>query len=65
METMRKFTFNTKVEKTAFLIINPKRKNKEEKLNNQLKQGEIQRTSEYRYLGEWYTEKGNHKQRMD
>ena len=59
METMRKFTFNNGTDKTAFMIINQKR-NKTEKLHNRIKRGEIRRTNEYKYLGEWYNEKGNH-----
>ena len=43
------------------MIVNPKRNNNNiEKLHSVIKRGEICRTHEYRYLGEWYNEKGNH-----
>ena len=61
MENTRKFTFNNKTDKTAFLIVNPKKKNQAtNKLKTQIKRGEIQRATEYKYVGEWYTEKSNH-----
>ena len=64
METTRKFTFNNETDKTAFMVVNPKRNNKIEKLRNCIKKGNICRTYEYKYLGEWYNEKGNHEKSL-
>ena len=61
MEDVRKFTFNNGTDKTAFMINNPKKESKNiQELRNRVKRGEIKRTNEYKYLGEWYNEKGNH-----
>ena len=61
MEDIRKYTFNNEVDKTAFLIINPKKgSEKIQELENQVKRGKIKRTHEYKFVGEWYNEKGNH-----
>ena len=61
MEDVRKYTFNNEVDKTAFLIINPKKgSEKIQELENQVKRGKIKRTHEYKFVGEWYNEKGNH-----
>ena len=64
METSRHFTFNNKPDKTAFMVMNPKRDNNVNKLKNKIKRGEIERTKEYVYVGEWYTEKNSHKKRL-
>ena len=64
MEITRKVTFNVGTDKTAFLIVNPKRNNTMDKLRNQIKRGEIERTKEYKYVGEWYTEEGTHKKSL-
>ena len=64
METTRGFTFNNEPNKTAFMIINPKKGNQLEKLRNTIKRGEIGRTQEYEYVGEWYTEKGTHEKSL-
>ena len=65
MEDSRKFIFNNKVDKTAFMIIHPKKESRDvQKLKTQVKRGEIERTKEYKFLGEWYTEKGNHERSM-
>ena len=60
METTRKFIFNNKVDKTAFIVINAKKNNEIKELRTKIKRGAIKRTDKYRYLGEWYNEKGNH-----
>ena len=61
MEDIRKYTFNNEVDKTAFMIINPKKGSENIKeLTNQVKRGKIKRTQEYKFVGEWYNEKGNH-----
>ena len=59
MEEMKQFTFSTKPEKSGVLIIGNKKK-KEEHIEGKLKNGKIQKISEYKYLGEWYSEKGGH-----
>ena len=60
METTRRFTFNNETDKTAFMIAHPKKNNNIEKLDNQITRGEIKRTKEYKYLGDWYNEKYTH-----
>jgi hypothetical protein len=56
MEDLRKFTFNNKVEKTAFMIMNAKKESQNvQELRTKVKRGEIKRTKEYKWLGEWYT----------
>ena len=61
MEDVRKYTFNNEVDKTAFMIINPKKSSQNiQELENQVKRGKIKRTHEYKFVGEWYNEKGNH-----
>jgi hypothetical protein len=61
MEDLRKFTFNNKVEKTAFMIVNPKKKSQDiQELRTTVKRGKIGRTKEYQWLGEWYTENAKH-----
>ena len=64
METSRGFTFNNKPDKTAFMIMNPKGDTNVNKLRNKIKRGEIERTKEYVYVGEWYTEKDSHARRI-
>ena len=60
MEDQRKFTFNNEVEKTAFMIVNPRKKHENiQQLETKVKRGVIKRTKEYKFLGEWYTEKDN------
>ena len=61
MEDVRKYIFNNEVDKTAFMIINPKKSSENiQELQNQVKRGKIRRTNEYKFVGEWYNEKGNH-----
>ena len=61
MEQLRKYIFNNEVEKTAFMIIKPKKGSKNiEELETQVKRGKIKRTREYKYVGNWYNEKYNH-----
>ena len=43
------------------MIINPKKGSQNiQKLSTKVKRGEMQRTKEYKWLGEWYTENGKH-----
>ena len=61
MEQLRKYIFNNEVEKTAFMIIKPKKGSKNiQELETQVKRGKIRRTQEYKYVGNWYNEKYNH-----
>jgi len=58
MEITKKFTFNVK--KTQYVIINEKNKKEEsQKLNIELKSGNIIQTNSYKYLGDWYNEKAD------
>ena len=41
------------------MIINKRRNKEEEKINTQVKNGTISVVKQYKYLGEWYNEKGN------
>ena len=61
MEDLRKFTFNNEVEKTAFMIMNAKKESQNiQEMRTRIKRGEIRRTKEYKWLGEWYTEDTKH-----
>ena len=61
MEDIRKYTFNSEVDKTAFMIIHPKKQSEKiQELKSKVKRGIIRRTKEYKFVGEWYNEKGNH-----
>ena len=46
------------------MIINAKKNNEIKELNTRIKREIIQRTDKYRFLGEWYNEKGNHETSM-
>ena len=59
MEKQKGYTFNIGKEKTAILIVN-KKKNKKYEIDVKVKKGNIEITNEYKYLGEWYDEKGSH-----
>ena len=56
MEKCKGFIFNNEKNKTELMIKNKKRT----KDYNKVKCGEIFKRTEYKYLGEWYNEKGNH-----
>ena len=60
MEKNKGFTFNTEKNKTELMIINKKRNKDYSDIKLTVKSGEILQTKEYKYLGEWYNEKGNH-----
>ena len=60
MEEIKTYTFNTEPNKTAILIINKKKNREYNDIKMSLKGGEIKLTNEYKYLGEWYNEKGDH-----
>ena len=58
MERTKGYTFSTKNKKTAILIVNKKR-NRTYDIEVSVKKGKIEITNEYKYLGEWYNEKGD------
>ena len=60
MEKCKGFTFNNEKNKTELMIRNKKRNTDYKNIKLEVKCGEIQRTNEYKYLGEWYNENGNH-----
>ena len=57
METKKKMTFN--VEKSNYLIITNSKKKKEE-IKVELSKGPVTRVQEYKYLGDYFVEKGDH-----
>ena len=60
MERTKGYTFNTEVSKTSILIINKKKKKNYNDITLNVKKGKIEMSNEYKYLGEWYNEKGDH-----
>ena len=60
MERHKGFTFNIGKNKTEMMIINKQRRKEYNDINVRVKSGKIETTKEYKYLGEWYNEKGNH-----
>ena len=60
LENKKGYLFNNDVNKTAILIVD-KKKRKTYNIKVSVKKGEIKQTNEYKYLGEWYNEKGDHK----
>ena len=61
MDTLNKYTFNNQPDKSAILIIKPKAKSTIKDMNTKVKWVRIDQVSEYKYLGELYNSKGNHK----
>ena len=59
LENKKGYLFNNDVNKTAILIVD-KKKRKTYNIKVSVKKGEIKQTNEYKYLGEWYNEKGDH-----
>ena len=59
LETLKKFTFSVKPEKSGILTISGKKKDQGVDIKGKLGNGLVKKTSEYKYLGEWYNEKGN------
>ena len=60
MERYKGFTFNIGKNKTEMMIINKQRRKEDNNIKVRVKSGKIETTNEYKYLGEWYNEKGNH-----
>ena len=59
MEKQKGFIFNNDINKTGIMIINKKRNKDYSDIKVNVKRGEIKQTTEYKYLGEWYNEKGD------
>ena len=57
-EKEKKYTFSTANGKSHYMIINTGKKQAEQKLNLLVEKGNITRTREYKYLGNWITEDG-------
>ena len=59
LENKKGYLFNNDKNKTAILIVD-KKKNKTYDIKLNIRKGEIKLTNDYKYLGEWYNEKGDH-----
>ena len=59
MERTKGYTFNIGTTKTAILIINKKKNKNYGEISLDVKKGKIKTTNEYKYLGQWYNEKGD------
>ena len=59
LEERKKFTFNNKLGKTEYMIIEPQH-SEEQAVTNKVKKGSIQRTGECKPLGTWFDETGNY-----
>ena len=59
MEKYKGYTFNVGKEKTAILIVDKKKK-VDYNLDLYVKKGKIESTNQYKYLGMWYNNKGDH-----
>ena len=59
LENKKGYLFNNNVKKTAILIVN-KKKNKTYDIKLSVIKGGIKQTNEYKHLGEWFNEKGDH-----
>ena len=60
MDNQKGYLFNNNINKSAILIINKKRSKTYNDIKQNVRSGEIKQTKEYKYLGEWYNEKGDH-----
>ena len=60
LEETKGYTFNIDPKKTATLIVDKKKNKTYDHIKLEIKKGKIEQTKEYKYLGEWYNEKGNH-----
>ena len=59
LETLKKFTFSVRSDKSGILTIGGTKKDREIEFKGKLGNGLVNKTKEYKYLGEWYNEKGN------
>ena len=58
LETTKKFEFNNKKDKTEILVIKSNKRKREEEVNINLRKGKVQKTEEYKYLGDYYDRSG-------
>ncbi|MEL6606459.1 MAG: reverse transcriptase domain-containing protein, partial [Cyanobacteria bacterium J06614_10] len=61
LELLKKFKFNTKPEKSGVLSYGKGKRKESNEIQAKVKNGIIQPVQNYKYLGEWYSEEGNHK----
>ena len=59
MEMLKNFTFSNNPTKSGVLVIGQEKESRA--IRSKIKNGEIQRLTKYKYLGEWYDTKGGHK----
>ena len=64
MEEEKKFTFNNDPGKTNYLMIKTGYKEEKEPVIK-VRKGKVERTKEYRYLGNWINEKGNEERQIE
>ena len=60
-ENTKGYTFSVDKKKTAILITGKKKNKNYEDIKLRVKNEQIKYTNEYKYLGQWYNEKGDHK----
>ena len=65
MEELKKFTFSPNPTKSAILKMENRRKKQKENINTKVKKGEISMVKEYKYLGEWFNEKGTKEENIE
>ena len=58
LEATKKFEFNNKTNKTEILTIKNNRKEREKKVEVELRKGKVGTTEEYKYLGDYYDRSG-------
>jgi len=58
MEEEKKFTFNVNKGKTNYMVIKTGKETNEEPLI-EVRKGKVEKTNEYKYLGNWIGEHGN------
>ena len=64
LESTKKFVFNNKKDKTELMIIQNNKKERIEDLEITVGKGRIERTKEYKYLGDTYNDEGNNKSKI-
>eukprot|EP00794_Sanderia_malayensis_P020626 gene20626-22661_t len=64
MESRKKYTFNNANGKSHYMIVKTGRE-QEEIVDIQVEKGKITRTQEYKYLGNWITEKGTVEKQLE
>ena len=61
MEELKKFTFSVK--KTKYMVIETG-KEEEEKIEEMIEKGKVEKVDEYKYLGLWINSKGNYREHI-